>query len=199
MLHGFGRRHDRSLQKGGRPAFPRRRVASGYHLKRIGMVPLWSLPTLAALFALCAAGVAGLRRLGMKRALGDTAVATWAAAMSITPTVSFLAVAARSSDGAVWRSAGTLCFVAFPVLSAVALSLRAQKRDWRKGSLLGTLLGSCLAVAVVGTWVTVYLKGVRGGWTPIEILVCLASVWVVFTASACLGWWCDRIMRYTNA
>ena len=162
------------------------------------MVPLWSLPMLAALFVGCAAGLAALRRLGTNRALGDAAVAIRAAVISIAPGVSLYAAAAWSSDGAVWRNAGALCFVAFPLLSAIALSLAARKRGWRRGSVVGTLLGSGLAVAVVATWVTLYLKGVRGGWTSIEMLVSLASVCVTFTASACLGWWSGRTVRQTN-
>ncbi len=90
------------------------------------MVPLWSLPMLAALFVGCAAGLAALRRLGTNRALGDAAVAIRAAVISIAPGVSLYAAAAWSSDGAVWRNAGALCFVAFPSSLQLLCPLRRR-------------------------------------------------------------------------
>ncbi len=154
---------------------------------------------LAALFTVCAACLAALRRLGKERALGDAVTAILAVLPSITLGVISYAAAARSSQGATWRNVGALCFAAFPVLSVGALSLAAHRRGWRRGSVFGALLGGGLAVALVGTWVTVYLKGVRGGWTPVEILVCLGSISLAFIASSCLGWWCGRAIRQKNA
>lgn len=159
------------------------------------MVPLWSLPMLAVLFAVCAAGLAALRRVGKRRALVDAAAAMQASLVSIAAGVFFYATAGRSTEGAILRNVGALCFMAFPVASAVVLSRAAQKRGWSRGSVLGILIGTGLAVALVAAWMTVYLKGPRGGWTPREILVCLVSVCAAFTASSCLGWWCGRITR----
>ncbi len=163
------------------------------------MVPLWSLPTFAALLALCAVGLAGLRGVGRTRVLTDAAAVARSTLACVVCGVSFYAAASRSSDGAALRNAGALCFMALPAVSAIVLSLGAKRRAWGPGSVIGIVIGTGLAVVGVGVWVTLYLKGPRGGWVPLEILVCFVSVCVAFTASACLGWWCGRAMRRSHA
>lgn len=163
------------------------------------MTSLWPLPTFAALLAACAAGLAALRGLERARALADSATAIGAAVVGILAGVSSYARAAQLSDGAAWRNAGALCFMAFPLVSTVALSLTARKRRWPKGSVFGSILGGGLTVTLVWAWATLYLKGVRGGWTPVEVVVCVASVGGALPASACLGWWCGRNLRQKRA
>ena len=163
------------------------------------MVPLSFLPAVALLFLICAGCIATLRRLGKRRVVRDGAAAVAAAAASVVPGICCYAIGTQFADGTVSRNAGAACFGAFPAFSAVVLTIAARKRGVRPGSVVSAFLLSLVAVVLIGAWVILYVKGPRGGWEAAEILVIACSVVLTYSAAACLGWWCGRSIRQTNA
>jgi hypothetical protein len=163
------------------------------------MVPLWLLSAVALFFFLCAGCVAKLRRLGKRKVSHDGTAAFAAAVASIVPGICCYAIGAQVADGTMSRNAGAACFVAFPAFSAVVLKIAARKRGLGPGSVVGAFLLSLVAVVLVSAWAILYLKGPRGGWTAAETLVFACSVVLIYSAAACLGWWCGRATRQPNA
>jgi hypothetical protein len=162
------------------------------------MVPLSLLPALALLFLVCAACIAKLRRLGKPRVTCDGVAAVAAAAASVVPGICCYAIGTQVAGQTVSRNAGAACFTAFPVFSAVVLTIAARKRGIRPGSVVSAFLLSLVAVVLIGVWAILYLKGPRGGWTAAEVLAFACSVVLTYSAAACLGWWCGRSIRQAD-
>lgn len=54
------------------------------------------------------------------------------------------------------------------------------------------LLAATLALAGVVLWLTLNLRGPRGGWTLVEIVLVLLAAAIAVASAACLGWWSKR-------
>lgn len=155
------------------------------------MAPFWLLPLFGLILAVCAAALAIIRGLGRAGALAEAVDAA-------TPTLACLVAGTTCYSAAVWfpgallRNFGALCLLAIPAISVGALSRRAKKRGAGTGSATGAVLGGAAVFAVAAGWATLHLKGPRGGWTIPEIVFCLLSLQISFTAAVCFGWWCGR-------
>ena len=79
--------------------------------------------------------------------------------------------------------------MAAPVASTLALRLRGRR------SMPRALIASTVAVAVVIGWLTLHMKGIRGGWTATEIVVTTVTASAAVASAACLGWWSKPARR----
>jgi hypothetical protein len=82
--------------------------------------------------------------------------------------------------------AGSLVLMASPLVATMALRLRGRR------SIPRSLLASALACIAVVVWLTLHLKGPRGGWTVLEVAATTGSATVAVGSAACLGWWSKR-------
>lgn len=163
------------------------------------MVPLWLLPAIALLIVACAGSIAKLLRLGTRRVGEEGAAAAVAATVTFLAVICCYAMGTHSNHGTTWDNAGAACFLAFPIVSTVFLHSASRKHGLRPGSVVGAFLSSTIAVVLIVAWVVLYLKGPRGGWVAAEVFLFAFSVVLTFSGAACLGWWCGRSIRRTNA
>jgi hypothetical protein len=163
------------------------------------MVPLWLLPAGALFVVICAVSAAKLRGLGKGRVTREAAAAAAAGAASVLPGICFYAIGTKFADETAFRNAGAACFLVFPVFSVIVLNIEARRRGFRPGSSTAAFLLGLLAVVLIGSWATLCWKGPRGGWGATDILVFASSVVLICSAAVCLGWWCGRSIRETNA
>ena len=163
------------------------------------VVPLSLLPAAALLLVICAGSTAKLRALGKGRVTREAAVTVAAAAASVVPGICSYAIGTQLADETAARNAGAVFFLVFPVLSVIVLNLEARRCGFRPGSSIAAFLFGLLAVVLIGAWATLSWKGPRGGWGAADILVFASSVVLIYSAAACLGWWCGRSIGQTNA
>jgi peptidoglycan/LPS O-acetylase OafA/YrhL len=161
------------------------------------MVPLWLLPAMALFTLLCAFLLAKARRLSRHRIFWDGTAAVTAAVASTIPGICCYAFSAGSAS-TLARDSGGACFLAFPIVGAAALQVNSRRFGFPPGSLVGAFLLGIFALAVIAAWAILYLKGPRGGWSAVEVIVSAASVILTYSAATCFGWWC-RSMRQANA
>lgn len=163
------------------------------------MVSLWLLPVSALFAAVCAASIAELRRLSKERVTRETAAAVVAGAASVVAGICLYAIGAQFTDETACRNAGAACFLVFPIISVIILNVEARRLGFRPGSSILAFLSGLVAVVFIGVWATYSWKGPRGDWRATDLLVFASSVALIYGAAACLGWWCGRSMRQTNA
>ena len=163
------------------------------------MVSLSLLPACALLFAICAGATAKLRGLGTGRVTREAAAAVAAGVASVVPGICFYAIGTQFANETASRNAGAACFLVFPIASVIVLNIEARRRGFRPGSSIAAFLFGLLAVVLIGAWATLSWKGPRGGWGATDILVFASSVVLIYSAAACLGWWCGRSIRQANA
>ena len=162
------------------------------------MVPLSLLPIIAVLLLLCAFMVAKARRLSRRRIVLDGTAAMVAAAASIVPGIGCYVAVAWGSGGQA-RNAGAAFFLAFPLVTAATLQVTSRRYGFPPGSLAGAVLLGLATFFVIAAWAVLYLKGPSGGWGVVELLVYIPSLVLSYSGAACLGWWCGRSIRRTNA
>lgn len=150
------------------------------------MVSLLSLAGLAAVFAALAALVAWLRGLTRKTATLDAVASLLATLLAMTTASVLYALSYPPGSTASWRHVGSIVLIASPVVATVALRMRCRR------SIPRALVASSVALVAVVAWLTIHLKGVRGGWTALEILVAIGAATVAVGSAACLGWWSKR-------
>jgi hypothetical protein len=163
------------------------------------MVPLWLLPAGALLVVVCAGLTARLRGLGKGRVTREAAAAVAAGAASVVAGICFYAIGTRFVDETAFRNAGAACFLLFPIISLIVLNIAARRRGFRPGSSFAAFLFGLLAVVLIAAWAALSWKGPRGGWGATDILVFASSAVLIYSAAVCLGWWCGRSIRQTNA
>jgi hypothetical protein len=153
------------------------------------MVSLFSLVSIAVAFLVPALLVARLRRLAAKDARADLVTAWLAALATLGLAIALYALSVPLDASPFWREAGSWVLVAAPVASTVSLRLRGRR------SMPRALVVSAVALALVIAWLTLRLKGIRGGWTATEIVATVTAASAAVASAACLGWWSRRARR----
>ncbi len=152
----------------------------------VRVVSLFSLLLVAAVVGLLAAIVAWLRVRGARVAGADALAAGLGALAALIAACVFYGISYPPEASPAWRQAGSLALLASPLTATLALRLRGRRSMPRALTLSGAVL------VVVVLWLTVHLKGVRGGWTAFEIASTTATAAAAIAAAACLGWWSKR-------
>jgi hypothetical protein len=150
------------------------------------MVSLTSLVTIAVSVAVLAAAVAWLRREGAARALADAGAAFGGALSALVLAVLFFALSYPPDSSTAWGDLGSVALMAGPVACTAALRLRGRR------SVPRAFVASTMALAAVVLWLTVHLRGPRGGWEASEIIATTVAGAAAMAAAACLGWWSKR-------
>ena len=150
------------------------------------MVSLTSLAVMAIVAVVLAAVVARLRGPAGKPALAD-ALAALAATLGSLLAADLLFLFSGSPDVASWwRDAASVALLAGPLAATAALRFRGRR------SIPRALLASAVAVAGVVVWLTLHLRGPRGGWATGEVVLATLAAAITVAAAACAGWWSKR-------
>jgi len=153
------------------------------------MVSPLSLWVFAAVSLLLAVAVGRLSRIDPRDALADACASLAGTSLFLGVSVVLLAASQRFSALEFWRDAGSIALLACPLGACIGLRYRGRR------SLPRALLGSAIAVAGVVLWLTLNLRGARGGWAAAEIAVVLPAAAVAVASAACVGWWSRRAVR----
>jgi hypothetical protein len=157
------------------------------------MISLLSLAGMGAVFAALAMLVAWLRGLPRRTAAAD-AVASLSATLAALIAASVLYALSHPLDStALWRHLGSGVLIASPVAAISALRLRSRR------SIPRALVASGVAIVGVVVWLTLHLKGVRAGWSLLEIAMTVGAATLAVGSAACLGWWSKRPRGATGA
>jgi hypothetical protein len=142
------------------------------------MVSTLSLVVLAAVIA------AGSAVVAWRRGLTGAAAAKDAAAALLATLVATIAAGVLYAASA--RHPASLVLLASPLVATLALQLRGGR------SLPRALFSSALGLTAVVAWLTLHLRGPRGGWTIFDTVVTVGAAAVAVASAACLGWWSKR-------
>jgi hypothetical protein len=153
------------------------------------MVSLLSLVGVAAVATAVAALAAWRRGLSPRDVGTDLVRAQTTSLATVLLAVALFALSYPPGSAPVWRVAGSVVLLAAPLTVTAALRLRGRR------SIPRALVASGVAVLTVVGWLTLHLKGIRGGWTCGEILVATAATTVAVASAACAGWWSKRARR----
>ena len=152
------------------------------------MVSPLSLYALAAALVILAAFVGRLGRRKPRDALADGRAALVATSLIFTAAVVLFALSRPLTVSELWRDAGSLVLLASPVGATLALRYRGRR------SIPRALFASMIALAGVVLWLTLNLRGPRGGWTLIDVALVLPPAALAVASAACLGWWSKRVV-----
>lgn len=147
------------------------------------MLPRLSLYVFAAILTLLAVFVVRLGRTKRRDALADGGVALIGTSLFLVASVAFFAAWQPFAASAFWRDAGSAALIASPLGATLALRYRSRR------SILRALSASTLSLGYIMLWLTLNLRGPRGGWTLIEVAQVLPAAATAVAAAACLGWW----------
>ncbi len=150
------------------------------------MVSLLSLYLLAAVFLVLAAAVGRLRRIELRDALADGRAALVGTSLVLAASVGLFAVAQPFAASELWRDAGSGALLASPLGATLALRCVGRR------SMPRALVASAAALAGVVLWLTLNLRGPRGGWTLTDLALALPAAVMAVASAACLGWWSKR-------
>ena len=150
------------------------------------MVSSASLYLVGAVFLALAAAVARVRRRGLREALADGGAAAVGTSLLLAASIGLFAVSQAFTSSEAWRVAGSLALLASPLGATLALRRRGRR------SIPRALLASAAALAAVIVWLTLNLRGPRGGWTLMDLAQVLPAVVIAVASAACLGWWSKR-------
>ena len=150
------------------------------------MVSPPSLYAFAAALLLLAAVVARLGRRTLRDALADGRAALLGTSLVLTASVVLFAVSRPLTASELWHDAGSLALLASPLGATLALRYRGRR------SIPRALVASMIALAGVVLWLTLNLRGPRGGWTLIDVAFVLPAAAIAVASGACLGWWSKR-------
>ena len=147
------------------------------------MVSPASLVVLASVLVGLAAWVAYLRGVGARTAMGDAAAALTAVVATLGVACVLYALSYPLEAARGWHVAGSLVLLVSFLPPAVVLRSRARR------SIPRALIASIVALFGVVSWLTLHLKGVRGGWSASEVALTVGAASTAIAAAACLGWW----------
>ena len=150
------------------------------------MTTLSSLIVIAAVAVALAGVVAWLRGLAPRDAGADTLSAVLAALGALVIAVLLFALSRPLEAPLLLRNAASLALMASPLAATLALRLRGRR------SVPRALFVSALALSALLLWLTLRLKGVRGGWTAAEVVIAVLVAAIAVAFAACLGWWSKR-------
>ena len=150
------------------------------------MVSPLSLYAFAAALLFLAGVVGRLRRKKLSDALADGRAALVGTLLVLAVSIVMFTVSRSLAASEFWREAGLVALLASPVGATVALRYRGRR------SLPRALITSTIALAAVVLWLTLDLRGPRGGWTLIDIALVLPGASIAVASAACLGWWSKR-------
>ena len=123
------------------------------------MVSLLSLYLFAAALLFLAAVVGRLGRIAPRDALADGRAALVGASPVLTTSVVLFAFSLPHAAPEIWRHIGSVALWTSPLGATLALRIRGRR------SIPRALFASTIAVAGVALWLTLNLRGPRGGWT----------------------------------
>jgi hypothetical protein len=106
--------------------------------------------------------------------------------MFLATSVSLFAASLRFAGSESWRGTGLVALLASPLGATLALRYRGRR------STLRAVLGATIALAGAVLWLTLNLRGPRGGWTLGDLAIVLPPVAIAVASAACLGWWSKR-------
>ena len=147
------------------------------------MVSSTSLIVLAVLFVGLAACVAYLRGVGARPAMGDAGAALAAVVATLGTASVLFALSSPLEAARGWRVAASVLMLA-SILPPVVLLRRRGRR-----SIPRALIASAIALVCVVAWLTLHLKGVRGGWSAPQIALTVGAASCAIAGACCLGWW----------
>ena len=128
------------------------------------MVTLLSLIGIAAVFAGLAALTALLRGLSLKSATTDAVAAMLGTLSAISTSCLLFALYHAPDSAGLWRTVGSIALIMSPVTATIGLRIQGRRSSWR------ALIVSGIALLTVVAWLTLHLKGIRGGWGFFEIV-----------------------------
>jgi len=147
---------------------------------------LLGLSWVAAAAFLLAALAACLRRVGWRVAWRDGAAALVATLGTLILAVLLWVLAYPPDASPWWRSLGSVALLASPWIATLALRSRSRR------SIPRALLVSGVALFVVVLWLTLHLRGLRGGWSGSEVVAATLLATIAVALAACSGWWSKR-------
>jgi len=150
------------------------------------MVSPLSLYIFAAALLSLAAVVGRLRRTKLRDALADGRAALVGTLLVLAASIVLFAVSRPLAASELWRDAGLVALLTSPLGATLALRYRGHR------SIPRALIASTIALAAVVLWLTLNLRGPRGGWTLIDIVLVLPAAAIAVASAACLGWWSKR-------
>ncbi len=150
------------------------------------MVSPLSLYVFAAVLLLLAGLVGRLRRTRLRDALADGRTALLGTSLGLVTAIVLFAISRPLATSELWGDAGSVALLASPLGGAMALRSRGRR------SIPRALLASSIALAGVMLWLTLNLRGPRGGWTLVDVALVLPAAAVALASAACLGWWSKR-------
>ncbi len=150
------------------------------------MVSPLSLYLFVATLLLLAAGVGRLRRTPLREALDDGCAALVGALVPIAAAIGLFASGQPLDASELWHRAGSQALLASPLGATLALRCRGR------GSVPRALLAAALAQAGVVLWLTLNLRGPRGGWSFPDVVLVASAAGIAVASAACLGWWSKR-------
>lgn len=150
------------------------------------MVSLLSLYLLAATLLFLTSLVGWLRRTKPRDALADGCAALVGTLLVLAASVVLFAVSQSLAASEPWHKAGSLALLVSPLGATLALRFRGRR------SLPRALFASAIALVGAVLWLTLNLRGPRGGWTLIDVALVLPAVAIAVASGACLGWWSKR-------
>ncbi len=152
------------------------------------MVSPLSLYVFAVVLLFLAAVVGRLRRTRPRDAVVEGGAALVGTSLALAASVALFAPARPSAAPELWREAGALALLASPLCSTLALRYRGRR------SIPRALLASTMALAGLVLWLTLNLRGPRGGWTLADVGIVLPAASIALASAACAGWWTKRPM-----
>ncbi len=150
------------------------------------MVSPLSLYLFAGVLLFLAAVVARLRRTHTREALADVRAALVGTSLLLAASVVLFANTRPLGASELWREAGSAALLASPLGATLALRCRGRR------SIPRALACSAIALAGVVLWLTLNLRGPRGGWSLIDVAVVVPAAAIAVASAACLGWWSKR-------
>jgi hypothetical protein len=150
------------------------------------MVSPLSLYIFAALLWAAAVAVRWLRERGLRGSMPEARVAVGGAAIILLLAIVLFTVGNRTGASENWVVAARWALLASPLGAALAL-----RRHGRAGA-PRTLLGGALGTTGVILWLTLDLRGPRGGWSAAQVVLVALGAALAVGGGACLGRWSKR-------
>ena len=159
------------------------------------MVSPISLYVFASILSLLAIVVAWLGDTKTRDALADGYASLMAAAVVLVASATLFAFSGCQtlSTSTLWHNAGTAVLMASAPATTLALRYRGARTIPR------ALTGSTLALVGIVVWLTLNLRGPRGGWSVGEVVLVLLAAAFALASAACLGWWSKPVTARNTA
>ncbi len=151
------------------------------------MVSPVSLCVFAAALLCLAIAVAWLRRTKVRTALAEGGASLGGASLLLTASAALFALARPLEASELSQDAALLALMASPLGATLGLRWRGRR------SIPRALLASAVALAGVVLWLTLFLRGPRGGWTFRDAALVVTAAAIAVASAACLGWWSKRL------